>query len=103
MDAASFSTRNHLARMADLSWFDLFGRTSPRNSAHFEQSFSDDGGKTWKVNWITDRTLVKMKLSKRTEVRRLPGRGSHDWETIQQARRILRGWSALCHSYALRS
>jgi hypothetical protein len=28
-------------------------------SAHFEQSFSDDGGKTWEVNWITDQTRVK--------------------------------------------
>jgi hypothetical protein len=26
-----------------------------KNSAHFEQSFSDDGGKTWEVNWITDQ------------------------------------------------
>jgi hypothetical protein len=26
------------------------------NSAHFEQSFSDDGGKSWEVNWITDQT-----------------------------------------------
>jgi hypothetical protein len=26
---------------------------------HFEQSFSDDGGKTWEVNWITDQTKVK--------------------------------------------
>jgi hypothetical protein len=26
------------------------------NSPHFEQSFSDDGGKTWEVNWITDQT-----------------------------------------------
>jgi hypothetical protein len=24
-------------------------------TAHFEQSFSDDGGKTWEVNWITDQ------------------------------------------------
>jgi hypothetical protein len=29
------------------------------NSAHFEQSFSDDGGKTWEVNWITGQTRVK--------------------------------------------
>jgi hypothetical protein len=29
------------------------------NSAHFEQSFSDDGGKTWEVNWITDQTRVR--------------------------------------------
>jgi hypothetical protein len=28
------------------------------NSAHFEQSFSVDGGKTWEVNWITDQTRV---------------------------------------------
>jgi len=25
-------------------------------SPHFEQSFSDDGGKSWEVNWITDQT-----------------------------------------------
>jgi hypothetical protein len=25
---------------------------------HFEQSFPDDGGKTWEVNWITDQTRV---------------------------------------------
>jgi len=29
------------------------------NSAHFEQSFSDDGGKSWEVNWVTDQTRVK--------------------------------------------
>jgi hypothetical protein len=28
------------------------------NSAHFEQSFSEDGGKTWEVNWITNQTRV---------------------------------------------
>jgi len=28
---------------------------------HFEQSFSDDGGKTWEVNWITDQTRVRGK------------------------------------------
>jgi hypothetical protein len=26
---------------------------------HFEQSFSDDGGKSWEVNWITDQIRVK--------------------------------------------
>jgi hypothetical protein len=26
------------------------------NSCHFEQAFSDDGGKTWEVNWIADDT-----------------------------------------------
>jgi hypothetical protein len=24
-------------------------------SAHFEQAFSEDGGRTWEVNWITDQ------------------------------------------------
>ena len=28
-------------------------------SAHFEQAFSTDGGKTWEVNWITDQTRVE--------------------------------------------
>jgi hypothetical protein len=28
------------------------------SSAHFEQAFSTDGGKTWEVNWITDQTRV---------------------------------------------
>ena len=34
------------------------------NSAHFEQSYSDDGGKTWEVNWITDQTRVKDESNK---------------------------------------
>jgi hypothetical protein len=29
------------------------------DSHHFEQSFSDDGGKTWETNWITTLTRVK--------------------------------------------
>ncbi len=29
------------------------------DTPHFEQSFSEDGGKTWEVNWITDQTQVK--------------------------------------------
>lgn len=28
------------------------------STPHFEQAFSDDGGKTWEVNWITNQTLV---------------------------------------------
>jgi hypothetical protein len=34
------------------------------NSAHFEQSFSADGGKTWEVNWITDQTRVSDRAEK---------------------------------------
>lgn len=29
-----------------------------RDSCHFEQAFSEDGGKTWEVNWIADDTRV---------------------------------------------
>lgn len=29
------------------------------NSCHFEQAFSDDGGKTWEVNWIANDTRIK--------------------------------------------
>jgi hypothetical protein len=32
---------------------------STPNSCHFEQAFSDDGGKTWEVNWIATDTRVK--------------------------------------------
>lgn len=28
-------------------------------SGHFEQAFSDDGGKTWEVNWIATDTRIK--------------------------------------------
>jgi hypothetical protein len=34
------------------------------DSAHFEQSFSDDGGKTWETNWIADDIRVKGPSSK---------------------------------------
>jgi hypothetical protein len=29
------------------------------NSCHFEQAFSDDGGATWELNWITTDTRVR--------------------------------------------
>ncbi len=35
----------------------IWSRTNT-NTPHFEQSFSDDGGKTWEVNWITDQTRI---------------------------------------------
>jgi hypothetical protein len=31
------------------------------NSCRFEQAFSDDGGKTWEINWIATDTRVKDK------------------------------------------
>jgi hypothetical protein len=39
------------------------------NSAHFEQSYSDDGGKSWEANWITDQTRVP---DESTEANRAP-------------------------------
>lgn len=35
----------------------VWSRITP-NSAHSEQAFSVDGGKTWEVNWITDQTRI---------------------------------------------
>ena len=34
------------------------------NMPHFEQSFSEDGGKIWEVNWITDQTRVSDRSGK---------------------------------------
>ena len=34
------------------------------DSAHFEQSFSGDGGKTWETNWIADDIRTKGQSSK---------------------------------------
>jgi hypothetical protein len=34
------------------------------NSSHFEQAFSDDGGKTWEVNWIAIDTRIKEESDK---------------------------------------
>lgn len=36
----------------------IWSRTDT-SAPHFEQSYSDDGGKTWEVNWITDQTRVQ--------------------------------------------
>jgi hypothetical protein len=34
------------------------------NSCHFEQAFSDDGGKTWEVNWVATDTRAKDEADK---------------------------------------
>jgi hypothetical protein len=34
------------------------------DSCHFEQAFSDDGGKTWEVNWIAIDTRAKNESDK---------------------------------------
>jgi hypothetical protein len=35
------------------------------DSCRFEQAFSDDGGKTWEVNWIASDTRVKLESDKK--------------------------------------
>jgi hypothetical protein len=50
-DQESFNGRMILVRNV---WSDITG-----DSIRFEQSFSDDGGKTWELNWIAVDTRVK--------------------------------------------
>ena len=51
-------TADHKAILVRFRW------TNMNTTPHFEQSFSDDGGKTWEVNWITDQTRVGAAPSK---------------------------------------
>ena len=46
-------TLNGRAILVRYIWSDI----TP-NSAHFEQAFSEDGGKSWEVNWISDDTRI---------------------------------------------
>jgi hypothetical protein len=55
-DTEPFNGRNILVRNV---WSDI---TS--TSCHFEQAFSDDGGKTWEVNWITTDTRINDESNK---------------------------------------
>ncbi len=50
-DQESFEGKSIIVRYV---WSDITA-----NSAHFEQSFSEDGGKTWEANWISDITRMK--------------------------------------------
>jgi hypothetical protein len=50
IDQEPYNGRAILVRMV---WSEITA-----NSAHSAQSFSDDGGETWEVNWITDQTRV---------------------------------------------
>ena len=49
-DSEMFDGRSILVRYI---WSDI----TPK-SAHFEQAFSTDGGKSWEVNWIADITRL---------------------------------------------
>jgi len=50
-DQESFNGRSILVR-------NVFSEITPM-SCRFEQAFSEDGGKTWEVNWIATDTRVK--------------------------------------------
>ncbi len=60
------------------------------NMPHFEQSFSEDGGKTWEVNWITDQTRVNDEAAQapapqnsevaKTGSQQAGGNGQHDFD-----------------------
>lgn len=50
-DQEAFNGRTILVRNV---WSDI----TP-DSCHFEQAFSDDGGKTWELNWIATDTRIK--------------------------------------------
>lgn len=53
------------------------------NSPQFEQSFSDDGGKTWEANWITDQTRVKDQSGEAKAAPRVAAEkqdGQHDFD-----------------------
>jgi hypothetical protein len=51
LDQETFNGRSVLVRF-------VISNITP-DSCHFEQAFSDDGGKTWEVNWIATDTRVK--------------------------------------------
>jgi hypothetical protein len=50
IDQEPFGSRTILVRF-------VITKVSPI-SCHFEQSYSDDAGKTWEINWIADDTLT---------------------------------------------
>jgi hypothetical protein len=55
-DQESFNGRTILVRNV---WSDITA-----DSCRFEQAFSDDGGKTWEVNWIAVDTRLKSEADK---------------------------------------
>ena len=62
----SFDTKNGRGEFYDQEPFDgrmifvrfVWSDITP-TSAHFEESFSEDGGKTWEVWWVTDQVRVQ--------------------------------------------
>jgi hypothetical protein len=73
-DTEPFNGRNILVRNV---WSDI----TP-NSCHFEQAFSDDGGKTWEVNWSATDTREVNDSAPVTSVPPSPEKqdGQHDFD-----------------------
>ena len=67
MGAASFSTRNQLALMAEQSWFDLFGRTPPPIRPTLNSHSRMMEARPGKSIGSPIRRECKMNLTKRTE------------------------------------
>src|SRR5215475_3434464 len=65
-DQETFNGRTILVRNV---WSDI-----TTDSCRFEQAFSDDGGKTWEVNWIAVDTRMKDKFAK--------GDSPHRWGRV---------------------
>lgn len=53
---------------------------------HFEQSYSDDGGKTWEANWITDQTRVPAKANWRRRTNPFHAHGRCQAKTVTTPR-----------------
>jgi hypothetical protein len=74
-DSEPFNGRSILVRNV---WVDI----SP-DSCHFEQAFSDDGGKTWEVNWsATDTRVIKETAAEKTTLQPTPAEpdGQRDFD-----------------------
>lgn len=52
-----FYSQEEFDGRAVLVRFVISGLTA--DAAHFEQAFSEDGGKTWEANWIADDTRLR--------------------------------------------
>jgi hypothetical protein len=52
------------------------------NSCHFEQAFSDDGGKTWESNWVVTDTRVtdESAVAETSLPQNAAGDGQHDFD-----------------------
>lgn len=68
---------NGRAILVRIVWFDI---TS--NSHRFEQSFSNDGGKTWEPNFVAELTKIKgnAALTQPKPVESNPGQHDFDWD-----------------------